>query len=338
MNDYFKTQISPSAIVDSNCRIVGNNVSIGHNCELGEEGVVVIENCQLGNNVKLKSGFFKDSVFLDNSSVGSGAYIRGGTLLEEYASSAHCVGLKETILFPYAKTGSLINFCDAFFSGGTDEKNHSEIGSSYIHFNYTIYKDKATPSLFGNVVDGIFLDQNPIFLGGQGGAVGPINIPFGSKVAAGSILRKDYLNSNQLISEPHIREYEKDFNPNYRSNLKKIIDKNFNYIGNIVALHAWYKNVRCHYIRDNFDESVINGAELLLLNSFNERLKHLKKIVDAELNTNFPEIDPISKKFIKKFKVSDNYLNDIKNVKSDTKQMGKVWMQRIIDDFKQSYV
>ena len=77
-------------------------------------------------------------------------------------------------------------------SGGTDLKNHSEIGSSYVHFNYTINKDKATPSLFGNVIDGIFLDQNPIFLGGQGGAVGPINVAFGSKITAGSILRKDY--------------------------------------------------------------------------------------------------------------------------------------------------
>ena len=113
-------------------------------------------------NVRLKGGFFKDSVFLDNSSVGSCAHIREGTLMEEFSKAAHCVGFKETILFPYVTTGSLINFCDAFISGGTDQINHSEIGSSYIHFNYTLNKDKATASLFGNVDDGVFLDQNPI--------------------------------------------------------------------------------------------------------------------------------------------------------------------------------
>ena len=41
-------------------------------------------------------------------------------------------------------------------------------------------------------------NQNPIFLGGHGGAVGPINIAFGSRVTAGSILRKDYLHPNKF--------------------------------------------------------------------------------------------------------------------------------------------
>ena len=337
MNSNLKSQISPSAIINSNCRIIGNNVSIGHNCEIGEEGIVVIENCQLGNNVKLKSGFFKDSVFLDNSSMGSNSYVRGGTLLEEFASGAHCVGFKETILFPYAKTGSLINFCDALLSGGTDLKNHSEIGSSYVHFNYTINKDKATPSLFGNVIDGIFLDQNPIFLGGQGGAVGPINVAFGSKITAGSILRKDYLKSNQIISEPHIKEYEKDYIPNFRSNLEKIIENNFNYIGSIAALRAWYKYVRSLYIKDIFHESLIKGAEQLLLNSFKERIKQINTITDTKYTIDFPKIDPISNKFINNLKVTDDYINDIKNISPSVKEMGKIWIKKIIDDIKKIY-
>jgi UDP-N-acetylglucosamine/UDP-N-acetylgalactosamine diphosphorylase len=52
--------------------------------------------------------------------------------------------LKQTILFPFVTLGSLINFCDIFMSGGSDRKNHSEVGSSYIHFNYTPNQDKAT--------------------------------------------------------------------------------------------------------------------------------------------------------------------------------------------------
>jgi UDP-N-acetylglucosamine/UDP-N-acetylgalactosamine diphosphorylase len=35
------------------------------------------------------------------------------------------------------------------------------------------------------------LRERPIFLGGQGGAVGPVQVAYGSVVAAGSILRSD---------------------------------------------------------------------------------------------------------------------------------------------------
>jgi UDP-N-acetylglucosamine/UDP-N-acetylgalactosamine diphosphorylase len=89
--------------------------------------------------------------------------------LEEEASGAHAVGLKQTIFLPFVTAGSLINFCDALIAGGTSRKDHSEIGSSYIHFNYTPHQDKATPSLIGDVPHGVMLDQPAIFLGGQGG-------------------------------------------------------------------------------------------------------------------------------------------------------------------------
>ena len=106
--------------------------------------------------------------------MGPGAQVREGCLLEEEANGAHCVGLKQTILFPFVTLGSLINFCDCLMAGGTSRKDHSEVGSSYIHFNFTPDGDKTTASLFGDVPRGVMLDQPPIFLGGQGGAVGPV--------------------------------------------------------------------------------------------------------------------------------------------------------------------
>ena len=330
MNSNFEGQISSSAIINSACRIIGNNVSIGPNCIIGEEGTVVIENCQLGKNVTLKGGYFKDSVFLDNSSVGSCAYIRKGTLMEEFSKAAHCVGFKETILFPFVTTGSLINFCDAFISGGTDKINHSEIGSSYVHFNYTLNKDKATASLFGNVDDGVFLDQNPIFLGGQGGAVGPVNVAFGTKVAAGSILRKDYLKKDQIISEPHIKEYEKDFLLNHINKKDYIIDKNYIYIGNIAALYAWYIEIRSKYIKTKYDEAVINGAINLLISSFQERIKHVNKISDFQNKSDFPLVIKPPNNLYKNIYVSGEYLNDIKNMNSETKIIAKNWLKEII--------
>jgi len=101
------------------------------------------------------------------------------------------VGLKQTILFPFVTLGSLVNFCDCLMAGGTSKKDHSEVGSSYIHFNYTPEQDKATPSLIGDVPQGVMVNRPPIFLGGQGGAVGPVRIGYGTVVKAGTILRKD---------------------------------------------------------------------------------------------------------------------------------------------------
>ena len=74
-------------------------------------------------------------------------------------------------------------------AGGTSRKNHSEIGSSYIHFNFTPHQDKATASLIGDVPRGVMLDQPPIFLGGQGGLVGPVRIAYGTVIPAGTICR-----------------------------------------------------------------------------------------------------------------------------------------------------
>lgn len=78
------------------------------------------------------------------------------------------MGLKQTILFPFVTLGSLINFCDVFMAGGTSRRDHSEVGSSYIHFNYTPRGDKATPSLVGDVPRGVMLNKEPFFSGDRG--------------------------------------------------------------------------------------------------------------------------------------------------------------------------
>ncbi|MBW1674236.1 MAG: hypothetical protein JRJ45_11455 [Deltaproteobacteria bacterium] len=193
-------QISDKKVViHSGCKVYGSRTVIMSGCEIGYEGPVTIENCQLGPDVKLQGGFFSQSTFLEKATLGSGAHIRGGCLLEEEANVAHTVGLKQTILFPFVTLGSLINFCDCLMAGGTDRKNHSEVGSSYIHFNYSPNQDKATPSLIGDVPKGVMLNQRPIFLGGQGGLVGPVRIGYGTVIAAGTIYRKDFIKGDGLL-------------------------------------------------------------------------------------------------------------------------------------------
>jgi bifunctional N-acetylglucosamine-1-phosphate-uridyltransferase/glucosamine-1-phosphate-acetyltransferase GlmU-like protein len=152
-----------NVIIHAGCKIFGASTLILQGAGLGYEAPVTIEDCQIGPDVNLKGGYFKGAVFLEKASVGSGAHVREGTILEEHASAAHMVGLKQTILFPFVTLGSLINFCDCFMSGGTSRKDHSEVGSSFIHFNYTPGQDKATPSLIGDVPRGVMLNQRPIF-------------------------------------------------------------------------------------------------------------------------------------------------------------------------------
>ena len=116
------------------CRIYGEKIVIAAGAQIGYEGPVTIDNCQLGPEVELKGGFFKKSIFLEKANMGLGAHVREGCILEEEANGAHCVGLKQTILFPFVTLGSLINFCDCLMAGGTSRKSHSEVGSSYILF------------------------------------------------------------------------------------------------------------------------------------------------------------------------------------------------------------
>ena len=148
-----------NVVLHAGCKIFGSATLIMAHSEIGYEEPVTIENCQLGPHVKLNGGFFSHSTFLKKVEFGLGARVRAGCLLEEESNGAHTVGLKQTILFPFVTLGSLINFCDCLMAGGTSRKDHSEVGSSYIHFNYTPDQDKATPSLTGDVPRGVGLSS-----------------------------------------------------------------------------------------------------------------------------------------------------------------------------------
>jgi bifunctional UDP-N-acetylglucosamine pyrophosphorylase/glucosamine-1-phosphate N-acetyltransferase len=273
-------RIAAGVIIHTGCRILGEQTAIGAGCEIGSEQPATVENCQLGQRVSLKGGFFSGATFLDDSSVGSGAHVRPGTLLEEEANGAHAVGLKQTVFFPFVTGGSLINFCDALMAGGTSRKNHSEIGSSYVHFNFTPHQDKATPSLIGDVPHGVMLDQPPIFLGGQGGLIGPVRIGYGTVIPAGVICRQDILERNQLFAPtpPAFREPEAFTMGMYRS-INRIVTNNLIYIGNIRALQAWYQHARKRFISaDPSGEAVYAGALGQLNVIVKERLNRLKEL------------------------------------------------------------
>jgi bifunctional UDP-N-acetylglucosamine pyrophosphorylase/glucosamine-1-phosphate N-acetyltransferase len=274
--------IAPGAVIHAGSRILGTDTSIGPGCVIGSEAPATVENCQLGRNVSLKGGCFSSATFLDNSQVGSGAHVREGTLLEEQAGAAHAVGFKQTILFPFVTAGSLINFCDCLMAGGTSRQNHSEIGSSYIHFNFTPRQDKATASLIGDVPRGVMLNQPPIFLGGQGGLVGPSRIAYGTIIAAGAICRKDVLVENKLYVPPVVTGDElQDFDQNLYGSIRRVVRNNFLYIGNLFALHFWYRLVRKQYMtQDSYSKSCWTGALRRIEEGIDERIKQMSRLVE----------------------------------------------------------
>ena len=65
------------------CRIYGADTLLMRGARLGAESPATVNNCQLGPGVELKGGYFSGSAFLAGSSMGLGAHVREGCLLEE---------------------------------------------------------------------------------------------------------------------------------------------------------------------------------------------------------------------------------------------------------------
>jgi UDP-N-acetylglucosamine/UDP-N-acetylgalactosamine diphosphorylase len=261
------------------CRIYGAETVISAGVQLGEEGPVTVKDVRMGPGVRLKAGYAENAVFLERAGMGFGGHVREGCLLEEESGTAHCVGLKQTILFPFVTLGSLINFCDVLMAGGTSRRDHSEVGSSYIHFNFTPDGDKTTPSLFGDVPRGVMLDQPPIFLGGQGGAVGPVRVGYGSVVAAGSVLRSDIPEGQLVLVAPPPAVRTPVGRADYRG-ANRIVAKNLGYLANLCALEAWYQQVRePFFAAQPLGELVYAGALEMLRLAKQERATRLTAMV-----------------------------------------------------------
>ena len=272
-------RIAPGVVIHAGCKIFGDQTSIGPGCVLGREAPATVDDCQLGTGVQLKGGSFSGAVFLDGAAMGSGAQVRPGTILEEGAEMAHAVGLKQSIFFPFVVGGSLINFCDALMAGGRNRREHSEIGSSFIHFNYTPRGDKATASLLGDVPRGVMLDQAPIFLGGQGGIAGPVRVEYGTVLAAGHVLRKDVLEGGRLVVPETPPPGVRPFAAGYRS-VDRAMANGAIYVGNLAALEVWYAQVRRPLMeRDAYGAACLAGALRQLAGARQERLKRLDEVV-----------------------------------------------------------
>ncbi len=275
-------QIESGCVLYPGVRLQGSGTLIRSGARVGVDGPAVLADCALGRDATIGSGSFSGCVLLDGASFGPSGHGRAGTLFEEGASAAHAVGTKQTILFPWATMGSNINGCDMLLAGGTGPKDHSEVGSGFIHFNFTPFGpvgDKVTASRFGCVPRGVWLSERRIFLGGAGGIVGPLTIGYGTVLAAGSVYRRDR-GEDVLVVGESLPARELKFDPLLVRRGAQRVLKSLEYQAQLVALHRWYAEVRMRVAGpDRLQRSLMEAAMAALEGALKERVKQLERFV-----------------------------------------------------------
>lgn len=255
----------------------GQQTYIGRNASIGLGGGAFIENAQIGDRAQIMQGVYRQCTLLDDVVVRNGAEIREGTLLEEGVELGHTVGLKQTIMLSHVVAGSLINFCDAMMAGGTSRKNHSEIGSCMALYNFTPQSDKFA-SLFGDAEHGVFLKSPPIFVGGQTQIVSPVEIGYGSVIAAGSKITHN-VSENQIIAQ-QTNTLQKDFCPTAIYAPDRKIQTTQRYIYQLEVLKYWYTHVRLKLTTSPQKTLLYTAALERIESGLKERRKRLARFIE----------------------------------------------------------
>ena len=325
--------VFPEAILFPGTRLVGRKTLVGPGAKIGSEGPATVIESVIGENAEIASGYVTGSVLLTKARIGANGHVREGTLLEEEASTAHAVGLKQTVLMSFVTLGSLINCCDCLISGGRSRSNHTEVGSGFIHFNFTPWGesgDKATASLFGGVPDGVFLREERIFIGGSSGMVGPNRIGFGSFTAAGQVIRSD-VSAKRIRSEAQ-REVDAPWGFEAPRKAADRVERNLEYIGHLVALQAWYRRIRRSRVPDDNvslpERLTLDAAIALLDGNIAERWVRLGQFLGQLLPPiKLPAIDcPLQLG-----SDSQPHLAWVKSLSPDEIASGRRWLQDTVD-------
>jgi UDP-N-acetylglucosamine/UDP-N-acetylgalactosamine diphosphorylase len=329
-------RIHPGAVLHPGTRICGDRAFVGPGAEIGAQGPATLVDAVLGEGARIDAGYVERGVLLQGAKVGWGGHVRPGTLLEEAASTAHCVGLKHTILLAFVTIGSVVNFCDVLMSGGTSREDHSEVGSGFIHFNFTpwgVRGDKATPSLVGDVTRGVFLRQSRIFLGGAGGMVGPRRIGYGAVTAAGQVVRRDVADDRVVLQPAHAidraRSEPRDVQPRSAANVA--------YIAQLCALRAWYRAVRLGRLQDTTAEPWVRVPVEAALDNLDECIdercarlsswlrEHGHELPTLRLEPDFACPLPIDRDR------SSSHLDWVRALTDDEVEAGVTWLQAVAD-------
>ncbi len=266
--------IEPGATIH-HATISGAGTFIGKDAQVGRSGHARVQDCQIGRGCEIGAGSYEGATLLQGAAVRGFAELRPGTLLEEEVEAAHSVAFKNTVLTATCVTGSLINYCDLFMSGGTSRSDHSEVGSGVVHFNFDPRQDKWG-SMIGDV-RGVLLRSAPVFVGGQVGLVAPVHVGFGAVVAAGSIVRHDVA-SDAVHFEVARSQHVDGFDREVYTGLKRKILSTAKLVGNLWALGAWYAEVRLPFA-DSDQVVLYEAAREQIQRHIDERVKRVGKVI-----------------------------------------------------------
>jgi len=246
---------------------LGSGTIIGPNAKL--------KNVYCGRNVQLQSGCYENCVFLDNAKTRSNAEIRGGSLLMDQSETSHTVGCKMTILGMKVVVGSVVNYCDVFVSGGTEDAfSFTEIGSGAIHYNFTPSGLKFS-SLIGPGAVGEFFGLFPqTFIGGQTKIIAPVSIGSQVLIPAGLSVRQS-VPSGKLYVESPLHSVQKNFSLHMLTSTIEKVQTTAQCILHYKALSLFFQKVRLLFAqiqKDAFLESLLQQAIETVQANINERM------------------------------------------------------------------
>jgi UDP-N-acetylglucosamine/UDP-N-acetylgalactosamine diphosphorylase len=195
------------------------------------------------------------------------------------------------------------------------------------------------------------LDRPPIFLGGQGGAVGPVRVGYGTVVAAGSVLRADVGDDRLVFASPP-ESHERQHQPLSYRNLSRVVANNLAYLANLVALEHWYREVRMPFFeRQALGDLVYEGALDMLALAKSERTKRLSAMAakvprSTEAAEQFAAgVDRLATVFMEARGIADasaflrhiegsrkagNYLETMQGLSPEAKAAGVQWLEEIV--------
>jgi len=207
--------------------------------------------------------------------------------------------------------------------------------------------------MMGDVHQGVMLTSKPIFLGGQGGLVGPVRIGYGCITAAGSIIRKNELKKDRIILGGGFKDASIPRQIDVYKNVTHIFNNNIYYIAGLIALKFWYKYIRSLFVYDDLSKELIKGMQDNLdqciqerierLKNFCNKLKLSKKILLTKIKNKNSKAILIHEKAMEQFKRADKifkteYENDTLNkegeqfslvVEKKIKESGKKYIKVI---------
>lgn len=282
------TRVDAGAELGAGGPVTLDNAWVGVSSAIGTLGPVTLRNAACGPGTVLGCGVAEDAVFLGKETqetsftAGYGFRVRKGSLYEEDANSAQHTDTKMTVLLPWVTLGSSLNWCDLLVAGGVGPGlgEFTEIGSGAIHFNFTPRGDKATASLLGNAVDGVFLDRLRLFVGGNTSLIGPVVADFGAVTIAGGRYGRKLnpgLNAPDPAGpEPATAFAAQDFDLETYGSIKRLFDTQVRFVGELTALDAWYGQVRARVARGHPDRAALyERARAMVRLNLNERISQI---------------------------------------------------------------